>query len=225
MAAIDSPAIIITSDIPIVEPNIEERDRGTSVATAVCTWEAINRIREEGSIMEATTPGLFMMIEGEKKYATFLEMVQDQPQQPDPVFKEGDVIPTIEDAGFPLDRQDEIDAEFKKMYDEMFSRSSELGVMGAGDFETYLSQRKQAYGEMFKQNGLSPIERENLNGGDIDSLSIGRTSIYSPQRSTTPICNSMSCSSACSTDSLCEEICSRTCSQVNDGRCGKTMDA
>ena len=225
MAAIDSPPIIITSDIPIVETSIEERDCGTSVATAVCTWEAINRIREQGGIMEATTPGLFMMIEGEKEYATFLEMVQDQPQQPDPVFKEGDVIPTIEDAGFPLDRQDEIDAEFKKMYDEMFSRSSELGVMGAGDFEGYLSERKKAYGEMFRQNELSPSKLEEANGGGLDFLSTRRTSIYSPQRSTTPICNSMSCSSTCSTDSLCEEVCSRTCSQVNDGRCGKNVDA
>ena len=225
MAAIDSPSIIITSDIPVVETKLEERDCGTSVATAVCTWEAINRIREQGGIMEATTPGLFMVPEGEKEYSTFLEMVQDQPQQPDPVFKEGDVIPTIEDAGFPLDRQDEIDAEFKKMYDEMFSRSSELGVMGAGDFEAYLSQRKQAYNEMFRQNELSPNNIDNLNGGGVDFLSIRRTSIYSPERSTTPICNSMSCSSTCSTDSLCEELCSRTCRQVNDGRCGKTMDA
>jgi hypothetical protein len=225
MAAIDSPAIIMTSDIPLVEPIEKQREQEPGVSKAICTWEAINRIREEGGVMEATTPGLFMLIDGEKEYATFLEMVQDQPKQPDPVFKEGDVIPTIEDAGFPLDRQDEIDVEFKKMYDEMFSRSSELGVMGAGDFEAYLTQRKQAYGEMFKQNGLSPIEQENPNGGGLDSLSTGRTSIHSPQRSTTPICNSMSCSSTCSTDSLSEEICSRTCSQVNDGRCGKTMDA
>jgi len=225
MAAIDSPAIIMTSDIPVIEVNTEERDCGTSVATAVCTWEAINRIREQGGIMEATTPGLFMMIEGEKEYSTFLEMVQDQPQQPDPVFKEGDVIPTIEDAGFPLDRQDEVDAEFKKMYDEMFSRSSELGVMGAGDFEEYLSQRKQAYNEMFRQNELSPNNIDNINGGGTNSLSIRGTSIYSPQRSTTPICNSMSCSSTCSTDSLCEELCSRTCRQVNDGGCGKNVDA
>lgn len=225
MAEIDCPGIILPSLIPKLEPIEKEREQEPGVAKAICTWEAVNRIREEGRIMEATTPGLFMMIDGEKEYATFLEMVQDQPQQPDPVFKEGDVIPTIEDAGFPLDRQDEIDAEFKKMYDEMFSRSSELGVMGAGDFESYLSQRRQAYAEMFKQNGLSPIEQENLNGGDIDSLSIGRTSIYSPQRSTTPICSSVSCSSTCSTDSLCEEICSRTCRQVNDGGCGKTVDA
>jgi hypothetical protein len=225
MAAIDSPAIIMTSDIPIVEINTEERDIGVGIPSAVCVGEVVNRVREEGGIMEATTPGLFMMIEGEKEYATFLEMVQDQPQQPDPVFKEGDVIPTIEDAGFPLDRQEEIDAEFKKMYDEMFSRSSELGVMGAGDFESYLSQRKQAYSEMFKQNGLSPIEQENPNGGGLDSLSIGRTSIYSPQRSTTPICSSVSCSSTCSNDSLSEELCSRTCRQVNDGKCGKTVDA
>ena len=225
MAAIDSPAIIMTSDISLVEPIEKKREQEPGVSKAICTWEAINRIREEGGVMEATTPGLFMMIEGEKEYKTFLEMVQDQPQQPDPIFKEGDVIPTIEDAGFPLDRQEEIDAEFKKMYDEMFSRSSELGVMGAGDFESYLSQRKQAYGEMFKQNGLSPIQQENLNGGDISSLSTRRTSIYSPQRSTTPICNSVSCSSTCSNDSLSEELCSRTCSQVNDGRCGKTLDA
>jgi hypothetical protein len=225
MAAIDCPAIIMTSDIPVVEPIEKQREQEPGVSKAICTWEAINRIREEGGVMEATTPGLFMLIDGEKEYKTFLEMVQDQPQQPDPVFKEGDVIPTIEEAGFPLDRQDEIDTEFKKMYDEMFSRSSELGVMGAGDFEAYLTQRKQAYGEMFKQNGLSPIEHENPNGGGLDSLSTGRTSIYSPQRSTTPICNSVSCSSTCSTDSLSEEICSRTCSQVNDGRCGKTVDA
>jgi hypothetical protein len=225
MAEIDCPGIILPSLIPKLEPIEKEREQEPGVSKAICTWEAVNRIREEGGIMEATTPGLFMMIDGEKEYKTFLEMVQDQPQQPDPIFKEGDVIPTIEDAGFPLDRQDEIDAEFKKMYDEMFSRSSELGVMGAGDFETYLSERKQAYIEMFKQNGLSPIEQENLNGGGLDSLSTGRTSIYSPQRSTTPICNSVSCSSTCSTDSLCEEICSRTCSQVNDGRCGKNVDA
>jgi hypothetical protein len=225
MAAIDCPGIILPSDIPKLEPIDKQREQEPGVAKAICTWEAINRIREEGGVMEATTPGLFMMIEGEKEYKTFLEMLRDQPQQPDPIFKEGDVIPTIEDAGFPLDRQDEIDAEFKKMYDEMFSRSSELGVMGAGDFEAYLTQRKQAYGEMFKQNGLSPIEQENPNGGGIDSLSTGRTSVYSPQRSTTPICSSMSCSSTCSTDSLSEEICSRTCSQVNDGRCGKNVDA
>jgi len=225
MAAIDCPGIILPSDIPKLEPIEKEREQEPGVAKAICTWEAVNRIREEGRTMEATTPGLFMMIDGEKEYNTFLDMLRDQPQQPDPIFKEGDVIPTIEDAGFPLDRQDEIDAEFKKMYDEMFSRSSELGVMGAGDFEAYLTQRKQAYAEMFKQNGLSPIQQENLNGGDIDSLSIGRTSIYSPERSTTPICCSMSSSCACSTNSLSEEICSGSCQQVNDGGFGKTMDA
>jgi hypothetical protein len=225
MAAIDCPGIILPSLIQKLEANLEERDIGIGIPSAVCTGEVVRRVREEGGIIEATTPGLFMMIEGEKEYKTFLEMVQDQPQQPDPVFKEGDVIPTIEDAGFPLDRQDEIDAEFKKMYDEMFNRSSELGVMGAGDFESYLSQRRQAYVEMFKQNGLSPIEQENPNGGGLDSLFTGRTSVYSPQRSTTPICSPMSSSCSCSTDSLCEEICSRTCRQVNDGGCGKTMDA
>lgn len=196
MAAIDSPTIIMTSKISVDEPSIEERDCGTSVATAVCVGEVVRRIREEGGIVEATTPGLFMTIEGEKEYATFLEMVQDQPQQPDPVFKEGDVIPTIEDAGFPLDRQDEIDAEFKKMYDEMFSRSSELGTIGAGDFEIYLSQRKQAYNEMFRQNELSEDKIENLNGGGNNVLLKRRPSIHETQCPTTPFHTPMSISSA-----------------------------
>ena len=224
MAAIDSPAIIMTSDIPVVEPSIEERDCGTSVATAVCTWEAINRIREQGGIMEATTPGLFMMIEGEKEYATFLEMVQDQPQMPDPVFKEGDVIPTIEDAGFPLDRQDEIDAEFKKMYDEMFSRSSELGVMGAGDFEGYLSQRKQAYNEMFRQNELSEGKIENLNGGGNDVLLKRRPSIHETQRTTTPFHTPVSVSSAGSFTPSLEEGGNENDEYTHDGGSRSSLD-
>ena len=187
MAAIDSPAIIITSDIPVVEPSIEERDYGTSVATAVCTWEAINRIREQGGVMEANTPGLFMTIEGEKQYATFLEMVQDQPQMPDPVFKEGEVAWTVEDAGFPLDRQDEIDAEFRKMYDEMFSRQNEFGTMGPGEFEMRMVQR---------QNELSEGKIENLNGGGTDVLLARRPSIHETQRPTTPIHTPVSVSSA-----------------------------
>ena len=213
MAAIDSPAIIMTSDIPVVEPSIEERDCGTSVATAVCVGEVVRRVREQGGIMEATTPGLFMMIEGDKEYKTFLEMLRDQPQMPDPVFKEGEVEWTLEDAGFPLYRQDEIDAEFKKMYDEMFSRSSELGVIGAGDFESYLSQRKQAYNEMFRQNELSEGKIENLNGGGTDVLLARRPSIYETQRTTTPVHTPVSISSAGSFTPSIEEG-----SNENDGR-------
>ena len=196
MAAIDCPGIILTSDIPVVEPIEKQREQEPGVSKSIGTWEAINRIREEGGIMEATTPGLFMMIEGDKEYKTFLEMLRDQPQMPDPVFKEGEVEWTVEDAGFPLDRQDEIDAEFKKMYDEMFSRSSELGVMGAGDFEGYLSQRKQAYNEMFRQNELSEGKIENLNGGGTNVLLKRRSSIHETQCPTTPFHTPVSISSA-----------------------------
>jgi hypothetical protein len=174
--------------------------------------------------MESTTPGLFMMIDGEKEYKTFLEMVQDQPQQPDPVFKEGDVIPTIEDAGFPLDRQDEIDAEFKKMYDEMFSRSSELGVMGAGDFESYLSQRKQAYNEMFRQNELSEGKIENLNGGGNDVLLKRRSSIHETQCTTTPFHTPMSISSAGSFSSSLEEGSNENDEYTHDGGSRSSLD-
>ena len=187
MAAIDSPAIIMTSDIPKLEPIEKEREQEPGVSKAICTWEAVNRIREEGGIMEATTPGLFMMIDGEKEYATFLEMVQDQPQMPDPVFKEGEVAWTVEDAGFPLDRQDEIDAEFKKMYNEMFSRQNEFGTMGPGEFEMRMVQR---------QNELSEGKIENLNGGGTNVLLARRPSIHETQCPTTPIHTPMSVSSA-----------------------------
>lgn len=180
-------AIIMTSEIPVVELIVKQREEEPGVGSAICTWEAINRIREEGGIMEATTPGLFMMPEGDKEYNTFLEMLRDQPKMPDPVFKEGEVEWTVEDAGFPLDRQDEIDAEFKKMYDEMFSRQNEFGTMGPGEFEMRIVQR---------QNELSEGKIENLNGGGTNVLLARRSSIHETQRPTTPIHTPVSVSSA-----------------------------
>ena len=127
--------------------------------------------------MEATTPGTFMMIEGDKVYPTFLEMLRDQPQPPDPVFEEGDVLPIMEDKGVPLGALDDMDVEFKKMYTEMFSRTSELGVMGAGDFEARLLQR---------QNELSESKGENPNGGSISVLSTGGPTLHAFERAPTP---------------------------------------
>ena len=147
-----------------------------AVGTSVCTGEVLDRVREEGKVMEATTPGTFMMIEGDKVYPTFLEMLRDQPQQPDPVF-EGDVMPTMEDKGVPLGALDDMDVEFKKMYQEMFSRTNELGVLGAGDFEARLLQR---------QNELSESKGENPNGGSISVLSTGGPTLHSSERPATP---------------------------------------
>ena len=144
---------------------------------AVCTGEVITRAREEGKVLEATTPGTFMMVEGDKVYSTFLEMLQDQPQPPDPVFKEDDVLPTMEDKGVPLGLLDDMDVEFKKMYQEMFSRTNELGVLGAGDFETRLLQR---------QNELSESKGENPNGGSTRVLSTGGPTLHAPERPATP---------------------------------------
>lgn len=127
--------------------------------------------------MEATTPGTFMMIEGDKVYPTFLDMLRDQPQQPDPVFEEGDVMPTMEDKGVPLGALDDMDVEFKKMYTEMFSRTSELGVLGAGDFEARLRER---------QNELSESKGENPNGGSISVLSTGGPTLHAFERAPTP---------------------------------------
>jgi hypothetical protein len=148
-----------------------------AVGTSVCVGEVLDRVREEGKIMEATTPGTFMMIEGDKVYPTFLEMLRDQPQQPDPVFEEGDVMPTMEDKGVPLGALDDMDIEFKKMYTEMFSRTNELGVIGAGDFEARLKER---------QNELSESKGENPNGGSISVLSSGGPTLHAFERAPTP---------------------------------------
>ncbi len=144
---------------------------------AVCVGAVLDRVREEGKVMEATTPGLFMMPEGDKEYNTFLEMLRDQPKLPDPVFEEDDVLPTMEDVGVPLDQLDTMDADFKLMYNEMFSRTSELGVMGQGDFEMRLKAL---------QNELSESKVENPNGGGTFLVPTGGPTVYAPERAPTP---------------------------------------
>ena len=148
------------------------------VGIAVCVGEVIDRVRKSGGVMEATTPGVFMMPEGDKEYANFLEMLRDQSPLPDPVFKEGDCLPTIEDAGFPLDKLDEYDNEFKKMYEDMFSRLDEFGTMGAGEFEMRLKQR---------QNELSESKCLEGNGGGTSFPSSGEQAIHTSQHPTTPV--------------------------------------
>jgi hypothetical protein len=179
MTEVNAPTTIVpTGTHPIPERvTADYIDDGTGIGMAVCIGEVIDRLREEGGVMEATTPGKFMMVEGDKVYPTFLDMLRDQPQPPDPVFKENDVLPIMEDKGVPLGELDEMDIEFKKMYEEMFSRTSELGVMGAGDFEARLLQR---------QNELSNSKVENPNGGSPSILSSGGSPIYAPQRPSTP---------------------------------------
>ena len=180
MAAVDAPTTIIDPNATFTEKPVE--DRALSVGTAVCTGEVLDRIREEGGIMEATTPGLFMMPEGDKEYRTFIEMLRDQPPLPDPVFKPGDILPTIEDAGFPLDQMDEYDIAFKKMYEDMFSRSAEMSVMGAGDFEARLA---------VLQNELSNSKVENPNGGSIGLVPTRGPALHAFERAPTPFCHTM----------------------------------
>jgi hypothetical protein len=187
-----------------------------AVGTSVCVGEVIDRVREEGKVMEATTPGTFMMIEGDKVYPTFLEMLRDQPQMPDPVFKEGDVLPTIEDAGFPLDKMEEHDADFRIMYDEMFARSSEMGVMGAGDFEARLRAL---------QNELSESKVENPNGGGTGILSTGESSVHTFERPATPFCVTVPTISAGVVVSPPEKGGDASDTDVDDRTDGKTLDA
>ena len=187
-----------------------------AVGTAVCVGEVIDRVRQDGKIMEATTPGTFMMIEGDKVYPTFLDMLRDQPMPPDPVFKENDVLPIMEDKGVPLGELDEMDVEFKKMYEEKFSRTSELGVMGAGDFEARLRQR---------QNELSESKVENPNGGGTSNLSTGGSASHSPQRPDTPFCTDVQIPCTGALLSLSAAGGDASDSKDHDGDAGAPVDA
>jgi hypothetical protein len=214
MAAVDAPTTIIDPKLEFVER--PPPDQAISVGTAVCTGEVIDRLRESGGVMEATTPGLFMMPEGDKEYSSFLEMLRDQPQLPDPVFKPGDILPTIEDAGFPLDQMDEYDIAFKKMYEDMFSRSSELGVMGAGDFEARLRAL---------QNELSNSKVENPNGGSIGLVSPGGPALHAFERAPTPFCHTVQVPSAGAFIPPPEEGGYAHDAKVDDERDGAPVDA
>lgn len=187
-----------------------------AVGTAVCVGEVLDRLREEGGVMEATTPGTFMMVEGDKVYPTFLDMLRDQPQLPDPVFKEGDILPTIEDAGFPLDQMDAYDSEFKKMYEDMFSRSSEMGVMGAGDFEARLAAL---------QNELSNSKVENPNGGSTDLVSPGGPPLHAFERAPTPFCHTLQVTGTGAFVPPPEEGSYGSYTKVDDERGGAPVDA
>ena len=171
MASVDAPTTIIGSEEDVakfLEPR-EPREEKISVPASI------------GFALE----GKFILpgnTQEYKEYTSAQEMIKDQPPLPDPVFEENDVLPTMEDAGFPLSKIDEYDAEFKIMYDEMFRRSSELGVMGAGDFEARL---------LALQNELSGNKVENSNGGGIDLIPSGRSSVYPSQRSSTPFCDAV----------------------------------
>jgi hypothetical protein len=171
MASVDAPTTIIGSEEEVakfLDPR-EPREEKISVPASI------------GFALE----GKFILpgnTQEYKEYASAQEMIQDQPPLPDPVFEKDDVLPTMEDTGFPLSKIEEYDAEFKIMYDEMFSRSSELGVLGAGDFEARL---------LALQNELSGNKVENSNGGGIGLISSGRSSVYPSQRSSTPFCDAV----------------------------------
>jgi hypothetical protein len=214
MAEINAPTTIIDPNVEFVER--PPPDEGLGVMTAVCTGQVISRLRESGGVMEATTPGLFMMPEGDKEYNTFLEMLRDQPQLPDPVFKEGEVSWTVEDAGFPLDQMDSYDIAFKKMYEDMFSRANELGTMGPGEFEMRLSRL---------QNELSESKVENINGGCVVLIPTGGSTIYTTERPSSSIHNLLQVISPGSIVPPPEEGGYAGDAEVDDGKCGSPVDA
>jgi len=151
MAAIDAPGMLLTPDLQAIDVTIKEREATLQVPRDP-RFAEVNALDEQ-------------------------RLIREMSKMEDPVFAEGEVAWTVEEAGFPLDKIEEYDTEFKKMYDDMFSRSSEMGVMGAGDFEARLRELK---------NELSDSKIESSNGGGINVLSTGEQAIHPPQRPSTP---------------------------------------
>ena len=205
MAVVNAPTTIIGTEEEVakfLEPR-EPRDEAIAVPTSVAFGEERKFILP-GNTQEYT------------EYATAQEMIAAQPPLPDPVFEENDVLPIMEDKGVPLGQLDEMDIEFKKMYEEMFSRTSELGVMGAGDFETRLRERK---------NELSESKIENPNGGGIGILSTGEPAVYPPQRPSTPFCHTVQIPVSGAFVSHLKEGGDASDTKNSDGTGGTDMDA
>ena len=205
MAAVNAPTTIIGTDEEVakfLEPR-EPRDETIAVPTSIAFGEE-KRFIMYGNTQEYT------------EYATAQEMIANQPPLPDPVFAAGDILPTMEDAGFPLDQMDEYDIAFKKMYEDMFSRSSELGVMGAGDFEARLKSL---------QNELSNSKVDNPNGGGTGLVSSGGPPVHAFERAPTPFCIDVPTAFAGAFVPLPEAGGYASDAKVDDERSGAPVDA
>jgi hypothetical protein len=205
MAAVTAPTTIIGSDEEVakfLEPR-EPRDEDIAVPTSIAFGEE-KRFIMYGDTQEYT------------EYATAQEMIAAQAPLPDPVFKAGDILPTIEDAGFPLDKMDEYDIAFKKMYEDMFSRTSEMGVMGAGDFEARLRSL---------QNELSKVMTEKGNEGHTSILSFGKQTLYASEPPSAPVHSTMSVTSTGTFLHPPEEGSFAYDAEADDERSGSPVDA
>lgn len=75
-----------------------------------------------------------------KEYETAQAMIADQPPLPDPIFKQGEVVPCIYDAGVSLSSLEAYEQDFKDMIEEMFKSGPELKLTKEG-IEELLKQR------------------------------------------------------------------------------------
>ena len=127
-----------------------------------------------------------------------------------------EVEPIDDESGFPLDKMDEYDNEFKKMYDDMFSRTAEMGVMGAGDFEARLRAL---------QNELSESKDIDGNGGGIVLTSSGEQTLHTSEHPTTPVPDPVSLASPGTFIHPTEEGSYEAGTEADDERCGSPVDS
>lgn len=75
-----------------------------------------------------------------KEYETAQAMIADQLPLPDPIFKQGEVVPSMYDAGVSLMSLETYEQDFKDMIEEMFKSGPELKLTKEG-IEELLKQR------------------------------------------------------------------------------------
>lgn len=229
-----------------------------SVATAVCTSDSIDRARASSAVLESTTPGVFMVPEGETQYNTFLEMMRAQPPKPDvaPYVPDEEEFEKLKekmrgvglrsktgvmakidelmaegmsfdnafniaqreqnnpidlmsmaaggDAGFPLDKMEEYDAEFRKMCEDMMlALPSETKILaGSLDLESVKRARvippvsitdpKEKWEAVNKQNELNESKTGEGNGGSTLNVSDGEQTVHTPPKTRSPLCAAVS---------------------------------
>lgn len=108
------------------------------------------------------------------------------------------------DAGFPLDKMEEYDAEFRKMCEDMMlALPSETKILaGSLDLESVkrardippvsLTDPKEKWEAVNKQNELNESKTGEGNGGSTLNVSDGEQTVHTPPKTRSPLCSDVS---------------------------------
>jgi hypothetical protein len=120
--------VILTTHSQLIQEDVKDSVReNVSVPTSIAFGQ------EKRFILPGNTDEF-------KEYESAQAMIADQPPLPDPIFKQGEVVPCIYDTGASLSSLDTFEENFKQMIEEMFKSGPELKLTKEG-IEELLKQR------------------------------------------------------------------------------------